>query len=207
MMETDKAIQNKFRFNGRKRNLPWYPRLGTRRNLAELFGELGFDFGIEVGTRQGVFAKVLCENNPKLKLYCVDPWVAYGGSSQEEQDRRYSEAKNTLQNFNAELIRSKSMDIVNDFKDNSFDFIYSLSVLHSTNPAKSIKEINRVLTDDGKAVVYIFVGGKEGANKENFVKVVEEYFDIENSIDVSIEDDAGDKHKALIMYLNVKSDK
>src|SRR4030067_1540910 len=125
-MTTDEAIFNKFNFRGRRSNLPWYPHKGTRRELAELFGELNFNFGVEVGTRRGDFAKFLCEKNPNLHLICVDPWLAYNKQyvRQDIQDRIYSEAVNKLKDFNVELRREMSIDAVKIFKDRSIDFVY-----------------------------------------------------------------------------------
>lgn len=125
-MTTADAIFNKFNFRGRRNNLPWFPYKGTRRELAELFGELGFKEGVEVGTRRGEFAKFLCDKNPKLHLTCVDPWLAYNGQylNQRTQDRIYDEAVNNLKNLNVTLMRDFSMEAVKTFKDKSLDFVY-----------------------------------------------------------------------------------
>ncbi len=119
---TDKAIQK--RFSWRKRNLPWYPRIGTRTDLALLFGELGFTKGVEIGTQYGSYAKILLESNSNLHLICIDPWAAYDHLSQEKQDRRYDKAIETLQGLNYEIIRKPSIEAVTMFKDNSLDFVY-----------------------------------------------------------------------------------
>lgn len=129
MTETDKAIQRKFDFRRRNRNLPWYPRLGgsdvTRNALAVLFGEIGFSTGAEIGTRTGEFAQVLCRANPQLTLFCVDPWEAYPAViSQERQDRRYAAAVRALSPHDARIVRKRSLDAVDDFDDGSLDFAY-----------------------------------------------------------------------------------
>ena len=121
---TNTVIQNKFNFRGRNRNLPWFPRKGKRTDLAELFMELGYRKGVEIGTRQGVFAKVLCDSNPKLHLTCVDPWTAYYRISQEDQDKRYLEALEMLKGLNVTIIKKPSMEAVGTFKDRSLDFVY-----------------------------------------------------------------------------------
>jgi ubiquinone/menaquinone biosynthesis C-methylase UbiE len=94
------------------------------------------------------------------------------------------------------------------FPDSHFDFIYSLSVLHSTNISKSLKEIHRVLTDDGHAVLYVFIGkGKEKVVKNHFLDVCKEYFTVEDQEEVAFQDkeDKHEKenHKALIVFLKV----
>jgi len=43
-----------------------------------------------------------------------------------------------------------------DFDDEQFDVVYSLSVLHSTNLKKSMKEVARVLVDNGLAMIYLY---------------------------------------------------
>jgi predicted O-methyltransferase YrrM len=124
-MTTDEAILRKWNFLSRKRNLPWYPRTGTRTELAALFGELGFTKGVEVGTCKGEFAKVLCEQNPALHLTCVDPWLDQGGpANQDRQDRRYALAQQALSGLNAEFIRLRSLEAVGTFGDGSLDFVY-----------------------------------------------------------------------------------
>lgn len=122
--ETDKTIQSQFAFGGRNRNLPWYPRHGTRVHLARLFCELKFYNGVEVGTRDGTFAKILCENNPTLALYCVDPWAAYSTRTQAMMDKFYEEAKLNLSNFRCNLIRKPSLEAVKNFPDNELDFVF-----------------------------------------------------------------------------------
>jgi ubiquinone/menaquinone biosynthesis C-methylase UbiE len=94
------------------------------------------------------------------------------------------------------------------YESSSFDFVYSLSVLHSTDFKKSLKEVRRVLSDDGNAVIYVYVGGNTGdkiANKDDFKKECKKYFDIEKENEVETKKDAGgDYHIALILFLKVK---
>jgi hypothetical protein len=103
------------------------PNVG-RDNLAELFAELGFLNGIEVGTENGLYAEVLCKANPKLKLTCVDSWKAYPGLTEYVAQTRieaaYQEAKRRLSKYNCKLIRAFSMDAVKNIPDNSLDFVY-----------------------------------------------------------------------------------
>jgi ubiquinone/menaquinone biosynthesis C-methylase UbiE len=88
------------------------------------------------------------------------------------------------------------------YDDNQFDFVYSLSVLHSTDVEKSLKEIRRVLNDKGKAVIYVYIGDKqEEINKDHFLKVSSKYFKITNRNEIDITDKGKDKHKALIVNL------
>lgn len=96
----------------------------SRIDLAKYFAELGLTIGAEIGVDGGVYSAKLCEANPKLKLYCIDPWDLNEGTSRERRIRKYAEAKERLKPYNAKLIRKFSMDAVKDFKDGSLDFVY-----------------------------------------------------------------------------------
>ena len=88
------------------------------------------------------------------------------------------------------------------YKDNSFDLVYSLSVLHSTNIKKSLKEIHRVLSDNGNCVVYVFIGkGKEPIDKDSFLTECKKFFEITEQKEISKVDKGLDKHDALIVYM------
>lgn len=104
--------------------MPWYPRRGTRKDLAELFHTLGFKTGVEIGTRTGTYSEILCKANPGLKLACVDPWCAYNGHSQESQDAKFAEAQRVLKPFDVRFVRQPSLFAVDGFVDASLDFVY-----------------------------------------------------------------------------------
>lgn len=87
----------------------------NRNDLAFHLAELGLNEGAEIGVLGGTYSIILCEANPKLKLYCVDIWNRKG---------KYEEAQVRLAPYNAKLIRKLSMDAVRDFKDGSLDFVY-----------------------------------------------------------------------------------
>lgn len=125
-MDFHKLVQKSFSTRDRlnRDNMPVYLRRGTRDTLAEVFSIMGFTKGVEVGTRKGLFAKVLCAANPKLHLYCVDPWLAYASVPQETQDVLYDIAKKTLEGCNVTLVRKFSMDALPDFLDESLDFVF-----------------------------------------------------------------------------------
>lgn len=97
-----------------------------RELLPILFANLKFNTGAEIGVRFGEYSKKMCEANPNLKMYCVDPWMPYGNGkyTKERQDRIYEVAVNTLKPFNAEIIRKTSMDALVGFEDGSLDFVY-----------------------------------------------------------------------------------
>jgi hypothetical protein len=105
----------------------------TRDDLAELFGKLGFTYGVEVGTEQGVYAERICKAiKPDFLanrgLWCVDPYLAYGGyrehTSQLKLDRFYAEARERLAPYDVHFIREPSVEAARHFEDGSLDFVY-----------------------------------------------------------------------------------
>ena len=124
MNPIDEAIQKKFDFSRRHRNLPWYPRKGTRNHLTQLLGEIGFNKGVEVGTCYGEFAEILCKGNPNLHLTCVDPWMQYHGGSTERVENTYKVALERLKNYNVTFCRKPSLEAAPEFQDRELDFVY-----------------------------------------------------------------------------------
>lgn len=108
--------------------LPITIPISRHRELVSLFREVGFKFGVEVGTEQGKFAEEICKANPEVKLFCVDPWQSYARykdiRSQGKLDAYYEEAKTRLAPYNCQLVRKTSMDAVKAFTDELIDFVY-----------------------------------------------------------------------------------
>lgn len=104
------------------------PNVDRWHSLTQLFYDLNFKVGAEIGTERGLFAKRLCVSNPNLKLYCIDPWQAYRGYreyvSQRRLDDFYETAKERLAPYDCHLIRKFSVEASKDFKDGSLDFVY-----------------------------------------------------------------------------------
>jgi hypothetical protein len=103
------------------------PNMG-RDNLGNLFNELGYTVGAEIGTERGLFSEVLCKANPKLKLFCIDPWrelPSYRAHvKQDLLDEIYANAVKRLTPYRCRLIKSLSEEAVEKFKDRSLDFVY-----------------------------------------------------------------------------------
>lgn len=99
-----------------------------REELGQLFKELNFNRGAEIGVEQGIYSEELCKANPNLWLHCVDAWKAYKGyrdhTNQDKLNRYFEETTQRLAPYNCDIIRGWSMDIVRHFKDNSLDFVY-----------------------------------------------------------------------------------
>lgn len=109
-------------------NLPIeIPNVG-KNDLAKLLNELDFKVGVEVGVAGGKYSVKLCEANPQMKIYGVDPWIYYKDYhdySDDKLDSLYKEAKERLSKFsNYEIIKDYSQNALQKFADNSLDFVY-----------------------------------------------------------------------------------
>lgn len=102
----------------------------SRDALPEFFVEMGFKRGAEIGVYKAEFLKKFCDAG--LIMYGIDPWKAFYGQGrtqqvQERQDFLYGHAQRVLGDHlqkNCTLIRKDSMDAVNQFMDESLDFVY-----------------------------------------------------------------------------------
>ena len=96
--------------------------------LPEIFTAFGYKVGAEIGVEEGIYSARLCSQIPELKLYCVDPWLAYKGYrdhvSQDKLDKFYEGAKVTLAPYNCKIVKRHSMEAVKDFDDGMLDFVY-----------------------------------------------------------------------------------
>ena len=132
MIDTFEYILNKYKIEiGSKSHIVEIPNMG-RVQLAELFAELKFKRGAEIGVEKGVYSAALLKTNLKLKLFSIDPWKASSYEpgiegvryNQSHYERCYKMAKGKLRNLNCKIIRKTSMKAVKDFKDKSLDFVY-----------------------------------------------------------------------------------
>jgi predicted O-methyltransferase YrrM len=122
-MDIDRQIVKKFKIY----HTDSYPRIclrGGRNRLAELYNDLEYKTGLEVGTCIGEYAKFLCQTIPGLQLTCVDPWIALKSLSQAQQDINYAMAVENLAPFGVNILRMFSMEAVHIIPDRSFDFIF-----------------------------------------------------------------------------------
>lgn len=97
----------------------------NRVDLAMLFNELGCQVGAEIGVLRGDYSRVICENNPEAKLYCVDEWKAYRNHPhQEELDAAFAETVEKLEGFDVTYLRMTSMEAIEKIPNDSLDFVY-----------------------------------------------------------------------------------
>lgn len=99
-----------------------------RKDLAQVFAELGFREGVEVGTEEGRYAEVLCKANPALHLTCVDPWLTSpdyrAHVTQYVMEALCELAVERLAPYNVTLHRETSVEAVRRFPDGALDFVY-----------------------------------------------------------------------------------
>lgn len=129
-MNTYEYILSKYKINVGSRYEVEIPGMDSI-NLAELFAELGFTKGVELGVDRGEYSKILLDANPKLQLFSVDPWIpdayepnTYINEPQEYFNKCYEETKQRLKDTNAILVRKTSAEALSDFDDGSLDFVY-----------------------------------------------------------------------------------
>ena len=99
----------------------------SRDDLPEFFKELGFEVGAEIGVYKGEFSEKFCKAG--LTLYAIDPWRIYkdygNPRGQARLDFQYEHTQRVLSPYpNAKIIRKTSMEAINDFEDESLDFVY-----------------------------------------------------------------------------------
>ncbi len=152
-MDTLEYILNKYGLSfDKKTDLPIeIPNVG-RDNLPDLFKELGFKVGAEIGVLSGEFSEKLCKPNKELKLYCIDPWEIVGDFDDYDDNKlkeSFIEAKEKLAKYNCSIIKKTSQDALIDFEDNSLDFVY-IDADH---------EFSSVVSDISKWIQKVRIGG------------------------------------------------
>lgn len=118
------------KFNPRSDHIPPVRiKAFTREKLAQLFRELGYTVGAEVGVAEGHFSRVLCEHISGLHLHCCDLWDTYYRDTTKLKDRHMQDdalalAHKKLDKLGAKFVRKASMEAVKEFADRSLDFVY-----------------------------------------------------------------------------------
>ena len=100
-----------------------------RSDLPKWLVDNGYMVGAEVGVYKGEFTELFCKAGVKM-IYAVDPYKSYYPTptdcvTQERQDFIYGHAQRLLAPYNNyKFIRKDSLEAVNDFEDESLDFVY-----------------------------------------------------------------------------------
>ena len=134
-IDTYAYVINKYHLNPGRQTAINISNIG-RQDLANLFAELKFNLGAEIGVGVGSYSQVLCQANPNLHLFSIDPWdlSAYEAGvdphdiaildTQAGFDREHQDAKARLAAYHCTVVRKDSLTAAQDFADNSLDFVY-----------------------------------------------------------------------------------
>ena len=99
----------------------------TREDMVDLFRDLGFTAGAEIGVGCGRFSEQFCTKMPHLRMLSIDPYRVFGSyhQTQEPYDAEFAAVSQRLGVFpHCTLIRKTSMEAVVDVPDRSLDFVY-----------------------------------------------------------------------------------
>jgi hypothetical protein len=127
--QVERALRNKM-LNNLARRRKVFPTTGgvrkTRHHLTEFLAEVNYNLGAEIGVRFGRFSIKLCKANPNLTLYAIDPWLGYNARyTNKRQEKIYQEyLRRTVGWPQIKTMRKYSMDALEDFEDQSLDFVY-----------------------------------------------------------------------------------
>lgn len=98
----------------------------SRDDLPELFVQLGYKVGAEIGVYLGKYTELFCKAG--LKMYGIDPYLSYPSfvhpKGQKRMEEICEESKIRLIPYDYTLIRKSSMDALFNFEDESLDFVY-----------------------------------------------------------------------------------
>ena len=126
-MNTTDYIVKKFNIDLKKES-PFYISCGRWKHIPKLLNELNFKVGAEIGVQRGYWTAALFKYIPGLKMYSIDGWRTYDTyvdiKEQEKCDKYYEEAKEITKGYDCQLIKKLRMEAVNDFEDESLDFVY-----------------------------------------------------------------------------------
>ncbi|MBU2052606.1 class I SAM-dependent methyltransferase [Patescibacteria group bacterium] len=101
----------------------------SRNDIPQFCLDMGYKKGAEIGVYKGAFTKMFGEAG--LEIYGVDPWMPYPDFDLMHENRKkrqeflYEHTKREVDKYkNVKLIRKTSMEAVEDFEDESLDFVY-----------------------------------------------------------------------------------
>jgi hypothetical protein len=125
-MDTLDYIVKKYNIDVTQKS-PFFVPIDRWKDFPTIFNELGFKVGAEIGVYKGEYTKVLCDAG--LKIYGIDIWKKYGDyddykdqqhltSAEDETRERLKDTKNVV------LLKGWSQDVVNQFEDESLDFVF-----------------------------------------------------------------------------------
>jgi hypothetical protein len=127
-MDTLKYIIDKYNLDINTRLPIEIPDIG-RGVLPGWLHHLNFKTGVEIGVAYGIYSLELISANPQMKLTGVDAYLPYDGyrcyKIQSTLDKLEKDAHGKLDEFhNYTFMKKWSMDALDEFEDESLDFVY-----------------------------------------------------------------------------------
>lgn len=128
-MNTLQIILDKFGLDADQKS-PIEIRDFDRDSMAQLFNELGFKIGVEIGVRDGGYSKVLLDAIPGIEqLWGVDPYEPHQGYRDHVRKSTFEgfekEAHEKLDGYDKYcFMREYSSDALRRFPDGFLDFVY-----------------------------------------------------------------------------------
>jgi len=124
-METVEYIKNKYGVSdGKIIDLP----ISRWKEWPLLLKELGVKKAVEIGTYKGNFAETLSLLIPDIDLTVVDAWKVYRDYKDygvnDLETVAYELTKERAEKFGFKIIKGWSNEVVNDFEDESLDFVF-----------------------------------------------------------------------------------
>ncbi len=128
MADPHRVIRKIMKARVRDDNMPVSLGQGTRFNLMNVWGELGYRQVAEIGVKAGEFSREILTRNPHCTLFCIDVWDEYefGIQTKQDQELYLQRARTALEAFapRAVFMRLSSMNALHDFADGSLDAVY-----------------------------------------------------------------------------------
>lgn len=125
-METLKYLLDKFDLDLNQKS-PIILPISREIDIPQIFKELKFKTGAEIGVYRGGYSEILLKTIPNLKLFGIDLWELYPGYRDYKKDDikdAYQEALEKTKNFDCQLIKGWSHEVVKQIPDESLDFVY-----------------------------------------------------------------------------------
>ena len=159
--------------------------MSRKTGLIDMFKDLGFKVGVEIGTDRGFYAKDICIRFPEVKLYTIDPFLPYteGDSvkTQEDMEKIYEEAKYRLSfHKNCTIIRNTSMEAVKAFSPNSIDFVFIDGNHDFKHAYEDIREWTKIVKPGGIVSGHDYT--EDSKRDYGVIEAVNKYVE-ENNID------------------------
>lgn len=119
-------IREKYKLNKGVNKFPRVIKGLNRDGLIQLWKELGYKIGAEIGVMKADFSKLWGRNIPGLKMYLIDPYYSYSGARKKFREHKQNKkiAQEAVKDYNAVFIEKPSEEAYREIPDNSLDFVY-----------------------------------------------------------------------------------